>query len=234
MAAAGTAVRALLLGPPRALRVLVPTPHAAYLADDDGAVVLALLDTDAVRVPLGVVLPGPVAVAGLRRDDVVVAGDGRVVVAGAAHPVVRWADTAVPRVRRAAVPGAHDLLDRLVARVGAGPGLTPETDDVLAGALAGLHAVGATDAVARSAAGVEAACPRTTAVSAALLRCAVAGHAVPQVQALVRALATGRAVRRRAALEALGRVGHTSGPALARGVRVVWARSRSTTGLEVA
>jgi hypothetical protein len=227
MAAAGTAVRPVLTGPAHELVVVAATPHAAYLAPADAPaeVRLALLSPHAVRVPLGVVLP---VLPPLDLADVVAVGGGAVEVAGARHQVLRWVDTEVPRVIArpdGPAPATLALLGRLVARVGEGPGLTPEADDVLGGALAALHARAAHAVLTAIAPAVTAATHRTTPVSAALLRCALAGHAVGPVHALVHALARGDVVRRRAALDALARVGHTSGPALARGVLVLWNRA---------
>ena len=114
--------------------------------------------------------------------------------------------------------------------LGRGPGLTPEGDDVLAGALAAIRTVGtalgcrlalsmlddADDALA------DAAHQRTTTFSAALIRCAMRGEVAAPAAGFLRAL-TGRGdvdAHRRGLLG----VGHTSGPALAAGI-VLGARS---------
>jgi hypothetical protein len=109
-----------------------------------------------------------------------------------------------------------ELVDRLL---GAGQGLTPSGDDVLAGLLVAARAFGLPIAAVR--ARVLAARPGcTTDLSAALLRCACRGEAVPQVRALLRAMsqASERVTRLRHALRELCAVGHTSGVAMAIGV----------------
>ena len=123
-----------------------------------------------------------------------------------------------PRLRRGpdrplADGDAKPLADAVRRLVGLGPGLTPAGDDVLAGALVALAATGG-DAAAldRLVAPLR---PHTTIVSAALLRCAAAGRAVPQLARFVTAAAAGRAVP--AMVQDLLRVGSTSGTALAHG-----------------
>jgi hypothetical protein len=104
-----------------------------------------------------------------------------------------------------------------VALIGAGPGLTPAGDDVLAGALVAAYATGdprletwrhATRATLTSS--------RTTAVSRAMLHHALDGYATPELATLLTALCLGRAVE--APLTRLLAVGHTSGGALLTGV----------------
>jgi hypothetical protein len=98
------------------------------------------------------------------------------------------------------------------ALIGRGPGLTPEGDDLLAGAALGSRALGR--------AGIAAAlCPpipeaRTTAVSATLLRLAVAGAAPePVVRLLGGADPAG-------AVPDLLRLGRSTGRAIAAGLRL--------------
>ena len=108
--------------------------------------------------------------------------------------------------------------------LGKGEGLTPEGDDVLVGLLAGLRLVG--PAVGNPGAGgmqaevapivLTEAPLRTTALSAALLRHAVAGEVADPVAALLQAL-TGRGDQEEA-VSGLLTMGNTSGVATARGV----------------
>ncbi len=102
--------------------------------------------------------------------------------------------------------------------VGVGAGLTPGGDDVLAGALAGLHATGHTDIASV----IGLACgPRlsgTTPISAELARLAIAGHASLEVLAVLRALRVGSPGALRSAATRLLAVGHTSGADLAFGL----------------
>jgi Protein of unknown function (DUF2877) len=115
--------------------------------------------------------------------------------------------------------------------LGRGPGLTPSGDDVIAGFLLGARAFG------RSADGVLSAVDRcaatsTTALSAQLLRHAVAGECIPECADVVAMLTGGAAAR-----DADGRlvsVGATSGSALAVGLLMAARaalREGATTGL---
>jgi hypothetical protein len=114
--------------------------------------------------------------------------------------------------RPAALAGAARAL------VGLGPGLTPAGDDVLAGALLALGAAGDLTRQRALAEAVGELLDRTTPLSAALLVQACRSRAVPEVGALLRALAGAGDLD--AALVALSLVGHTSGPALALGIRL--------------
>jgi Protein of unknown function (DUF2877) len=112
-----------------------------------------------------------------------------------------------------------------VARLlGRGPGLTPTGDDVLAGALVTLNALGSPLAAALGAAVTAAAPDATTTVSAGLLRHAAAGECIPQLEDLLSAVgnatddpAAGALARAAGALLA---VGHCSGAGLLHGVLV--------------
>jgi hypothetical protein len=121
------------------------------------------------------------------------------------------ARTEPPRV------GPGDAAERLLGR---GPGLTPEGDDVLAGAAAGLRALGpaAGRAPARMDAMAGALVPagmrsRTTALSATLLALAAEEGALPEPAH--RLIAPGG---RAAALADLRRLGATTGSAIAAGI----------------
>jgi hypothetical protein len=104
------------------------------------------------------------------------------------------------------------------ALTGLGPGLTPVGDDVLAGALLALAAAGDVPRARTLSAAVTDCLDQTGPLSAALLEQACLGRAVPEVTGLLRALAGAGDLD--AALVALSLVGHTSGPALALGVRL--------------
>ncbi len=132
----------------------------------------------------------------------------------------------------------RDLPDPAVARLlGRGPGLTPTGDDVLAGILVTLRALGspAATSIARA---VLAGTPATTPVSAGLLRHAVHGRCIPQLADVLTALgatATGDAASPAdtgsgalpRAVGALLAVGHTSGAGLLHGVKVAVAIAHS-------
>jgi uncharacterized protein DUF2877 len=118
---------------------------------------------------------------------------------------------------RAAAGAAHRLL-------GLGPGMTPSGDDIVAGALVGVHALGeacpdplAVAGEAIAAVVTDRAGERTTLVSASLLGHAAAGRCIPQVAALVTALGRPGPDLERPLRDLLA-VGHHSGCDLARGV----------------
>jgi len=101
------------------------------------------------------------------------------------------------------------LAEAAAALAGLGPGLTPAGDDFLAGVMWGLRFAGERDVDARCAAIVDAAAPRTTPLSAALLRAAGAGLADARWHALLDALDRGQDAS--AALRAVLAQGATSG-----------------------
>jgi hypothetical protein len=126
--------------------------------------------------------------------------------------------------------GDHDLAGAVDGLVGHGRGLTPGGDDVLAGALTGLHAAGLTE-VARTIGGLvlPRITERTTLVSADLLRLAAASHACLEALAVLRAIHRsgsastaaepgGAGAPVTAAINRLLAVGHTSGADLASGL----------------
>ena len=122
--------------------------------------------------------------------------------------------------------GSADVQDAVTALLGLGPGLTPEGDDVLAGLLVGLAAVPRERPLARRLGDLVAglAASRTTTLSAALLRDAAAGFAVPALVDLVDGLPVvdqmDRTTTHRRLADVVVRllaVGHTSGAALAHG-----------------
>jgi Protein of unknown function (DUF2877) len=110
---------------------------------------------------------------------------------------------------------SRDPVPAVRALLGRGPGLTPSGDDLLAGFLLGCLAFGRDAAALRRA--VAALAPaQTTALSAALLSCALRGQCIPEAARLARALTGTGAIG--PALDALLQVGHTSGAALALGL----------------
>jgi hypothetical protein len=115
--------------------------------------------------------------------------------------------------------------------LGRGPGLTPTGDDVLAGTLVGLNALGAPAARTLGSAVTGAAPTATTTVSAALLGHAARGECIPQLADLVEAIGTGVVDPAGGALPraagALLAVGHCSGAGLLHGVLVVLAIAHS-------
>ena len=114
---------------------------------------------------------------------------------------------------------AYTPYDALVpfALLGKGAGLTPEGDDVLAGALVAAHATADPRLDGWRAATREAlATRRTTAVSRGMLHHALDGYATPQLAELLTVLCRGGDLD--GPVARLRAVGHTSGDALLDGV----------------
>lgn len=113
------------------------------------------------------------------------------------------------------LPGGRVDAATAAGLIGAGEGLTPLGDDLLAGWLALHRAVG--DATPEVDAAVAAHSHRTTLLSATLLDCAGHGEVLPEFAAWVRALGTPDAPAR---ARDLGAVGATSGAGLLHGARI--------------
>jgi hypothetical protein len=109
-----------------------------------------------------------------------------------------------------------DLDGPVTALLGRGPGLTPLGDDILAGALVTLRAIGSHETAAALVGAILPKASRTTSVSAALLWHAARGECVPELADLFRALNAGHGVER--ARANVLRLGHTSGAGLLHGV----------------
>ena len=133
------------------------------------------------------------------------------VVGGVLHlggePLVvgRLVDVTVPALARVGVPGTIDV----AALVGRGDGLTPYGDDVLCGWLAVARAAGLPTPQVDTQVRLLAA--TTTLLSATLLDCAMHGEALPEFVAWL--AGTGP-------VEAVERIGHTSGRGLVEGARL--------------
>ena len=248
VAATGPArIRHLISGPARPADVLGRFATALYLRLAGGEVI-ALLSSDAVRLPIGLILPTSSREFPLTHlYGQVAVGSGGVHVGNWSCRVSRLVSLRAPA---ALTPDRHaceylqhrlahcqsadpdlrlpDVLpddahfpeaaDLVRRLLGVGPGLTPAGDDVLAGLLVGLWSFGQKAGPLRLA--VLAGLPAgTTDLSAALLRCAARGESIPQVNKLLRTM-SGNAWPGRLddAMDDLVRVGHTSGTALATGV----------------
>jgi hypothetical protein len=248
-ATASVLVHDLITGPLRGATVVASGPAASYL-DVDGRL-LAVLGTGSVRLPCAVVAGGSSSPFG-REGLVEVGDGAVHVGGRPAVEIRRWFDprlrlgpldpAAVCRLDAALASRpcpdpllAPDAVERLAgglaggepdravaALVGRGSGLTPTGDDLLAGALAALRAVGSALADPLGAA-VRAHAPgRTTRLSAALLADADDGAVIPEAATVLRGLtapaALGHALE--PALDRLVAVGHTSGWHLAAGLAV--------------
>jgi hypothetical protein len=276
VAAASTArVRDLISGPARPADVLGRFATALYLRLAN-AEVIALLSSDAVRLPIGLILPTSSRQFPLTRlTERVMVGSGAVHVGdwscrvsqlisprapagltpdrGACEHLrhrltqcasqdldlrlpdplpectLLWKGTSLASTSSAhMITHSPDVAADLVRRfLGTGSGLTPAGDDVLAGLLVGLWSFGQRADPLRLA--VLAGLPTgTTDLSAALLRGALRGESIPQVNQLLRVL-SGNAWQSRLdkAVDDIIHVGHTSGTALATGV---WAAAIAIGG----
>jgi hypothetical protein len=128
--------------------------------------------------------------------------------------------------------GDHDLTEAVDGLVGLGRGLTPGGDDVLAGVLTGLHAVGRVEtAAAIGDRALRLVTERTTLLSADLLGLAAAGEACLEALAVLRAIHRpwsanavprpgGAGARATEAINRLLSIGHTSGADLATGLAI--------------
>jgi len=219
--------------------------------DDD---VVVATTADATRLPNSIEIGRPSSAgvfADIEHGTTATIGSRGIEFDSIAIDVVRWWNPrpALPAVSRAdletavaplspTVPGVDpsDLTDALSDRsprdllrasgrlLGSGPGLTPEGDDYLAGAISGTRilatALGDHAAVTMlevaTAPLVALAHARTTTFSAALIAHAAGGRVARPAGSFLLALAGRGDVE--AALDTLLSVGHTSGPALAAGI----------------
>ena len=104
------------------------------------------------------------------------------------------------------VPAAAETL------IGLGPGLTPSGDDFVGGAMIALRALGRPDAADRLGTwAIGLARHRTGTISLAHLACAAAGQGAGALHAALLAVSAPGAAGLSACLDAVDRVGHTSG-----------------------
>ena len=241
---------------PRVLSLLAPTaagvPNGVRLAAADASVLTRHVPGGSVSVGGGRILLGGVEVRAVRswpsRVPRAAAEHGRVEmisdtivamvaphasgVAGGFVAALRSALASLPTAPvTSTAPTVRAADDRLGAAVrqlvGRGIGLTPGGDDVIAGALCGLHATGATGrARALATAALDDVTDRTTLLSADLLRLAADGDACLEILGVLRAARQPRDVLRPnqsalvVAIDRLLRVGHTSGADLAIGLAI--------------
>ncbi len=240
-----TAVSQAVGGETRTGRVLGSSQAGLYLSFSGvpgGPGVVALLPASSVRLPIAVVSADRLPDC---PDGTVLVGDGVLRVGAHVWHPLRWFDPRPRPLRAVSPPvlaqvarllqglnesdvgvdprrawAAAEALalgdgEPACALLGAGPGLTPAGDDVVAGALAACALSGgepSSEVVSRL---LNRAGEATTALSAALLSCAVAGQVVPQAESFLRALSAGGV---QPALARLRAVGSTSGTALALGL----------------
>lgn len=205
-------------GDPTPAVVLAAYPRGLYLGLPGHADVLAVLTSDALALPIALRLGRPAAEIcwGVEQGAVVTVGRGGVALPALVVRAVRgWSPARV--APGSTLPASPDVDARVLVRglVGRGPGLTPSGDDTLAGLLLTARALGGWPELAAEA---EAALTRTTSLSAALLRAAIDGYAVPAVVTYVAAAVVGDApacARLRPEVLAFG---HSSGAALLEGI----------------
>lgn len=222
-AAASSLLARLLDGPAHRATPLVEAARTRaavhYDTGRDDVPVLCVCLPSAVRLPNALVaweLPtGPVTIE-----------DGALVAGQATWAVRRW--WTPPRPRGLVAPAPPSLPDVTVPAeirpdglVGAGPGLTPAGDDVLAGALVAAHATADPRLSGWRTAVRQALRTRTTtAVSRGLLTHALDGWATPELADFITAVCRGTVGQ---TADRLLAVGHSSGAALAAGVMHVFA-----------
>ena len=163
---------------------------------------------------------------GLAAEQAPRDGLARIVLGLMGDPCSALERVALPRVERlrawiVARQSARPPIDLL----GLGPGLTPSGDDILCGVLVALHAVGWTDLAGDLHAQIAGAAPSATSpISAAFLRAAAEGLGCEALHEAISAILAGQTEALAGHLEALGRIGHTSGwDALAGAVLVLQA-----------
>jgi len=251
-AVASIAIHGQVSTPATTAEVVGTSNHAVWLMLDDEVIVLS--SRDATRLPNGVEIPQLASdqpFLGIDHGAAAEVGFGHVVFEDLVVDVVRWWD---PRPvvsatslfalahRIAGLPSevsgvpAFGLREALVARsparllaaaktmLGKGPGLTPEADDYLAGAVAATRGLAGATGVDSAVRMLDRAGPtlarlastRTTAFSAALIHHALRGQLAAPAGSLLRAFAQRGEVT--AAHRRLLDVGHSSGPALAAGM----------------
>lgn len=216
-ATASQGLERLLQGPPTLAVSLGTSSGTAWLRC--GSYVLALSRAERARLPNGVAAPGLHFLPPARQRCVV--GDGEIRVGEAGVQVTRWWDPrpllspVTPQRLSEITDQARQLLgcehperlwssllaadrvgisDSARGLLGKGEGLTPESDDILVGVLAGLRLLGTTtrdrsDLLRALAPVVFIEAPfRTTALSATLLAHAWKGEVAGSLAVLLRAL----------------------------------------------
>ena len=135
--------------------------------------------------------------------------------ASLSDPMLQAALPTVVAVRRwlaSALAGDDTPLPAVDALIGLGGGLTPSGDDFLCGVMTALHYLGRKEIAARIAQSVLPLAARdTNLISAAYLRCAASGEASSVLFDVLACLAGAERALLEQRLDAVDRVGHTSG-----------------------
>jgi len=245
--AVAAGVLPVTMGPPVSGVVLGSMSRAVVIevTTEAGRRVVSLLNRVATGVANGVRIPGPARFDQIQSGDRALVGAGTIEVGPLKLRVVRSWGSRVRQVRpgassvaqlTAAVAGIHcgveqAAIERLRsalaadqgvpaaidALVGLGQGLTPAGDDVIAGLLTALHAMGRGSFASRIS--EQALRNQTTTLSADLLRLAGDGHACLEMLGLLAALHRPDAPVADA-IDRLLSIGHTSGADLATGLAI--------------
>jgi hypothetical protein len=238
-------VRRLLERRPGAVDLLGVATHAVWLGLDEGVLVVA--DRSSVRLPIGVELPGDDP--WIEPDQRVYVGDGRIDAGHVVIEVGRWWNP-VPALGRVDTTTLHDAVELIDSRIprrsddglaralagrdehglflaagdllGRGRGLTPDGDDILAGALAASillrRSLGRPAFALDRRPLLDLASQRTTALSTALIGAAIDGAVADPVARMLAAMC-GRGDLPAAIDEVLA-IGHSSGASLATGLAI--------------
>lgn len=244
-AAASVALRPMLEGPSRRAELMGVSRHAAWV-DVDGDVVV-VSDAEAVRLPNALELSLFRLDSWIRETDLVEIGTGMMKIADLDIVPRRWFDprpvlrstpvdqlhAALAILKEVAQPRSHPELQQALQfadanglvrtaaeLLGGGEGLTPEGDDVVAGALAAYVLLGTATGKSiqwLTTAGLEEwAQRRTTGFSYSLIVHALRGEVAQPFAGVLRGLVGDEHLP--AAVAQLQAVGHTSGQALIEGI----------------
>lgn len=244
---ASTSVAHLFAGPIQAGTVLAASEVASYVTLPNASTsrtLFALLAPAAVRLPIGVCVTEDALPA---RGEAVQIGAGVVATPDRTFRPVRWWNPRPHVLGDGLLAHGEELFDVVCAEpahafgiplndafavtralgngdagaalgvLGAGPGLTPAGDDVVAGAFAVLTLLGRLDDSVRDAVQTCAE-TRTTALSSALVAAAGRGEMIPQAAQLLAWVTTGDRQAIAAAAMTLFGVGSTSGHDLTAGM----------------
>ncbi len=219
------------LAPGRRGKVIARFERSFYVATGGGLACIG--GTGLGRGPLNVLIPGISELPKL--DENLLCGRGSIrFSSGLTFPIpgaVLWRPVPAPAFRRGAFPRIKRIFPRQSAAlgtwiaqgakgsapeeaatlVGMGNGLTPAGDDLIGGALIALHAVGDRATAGRLGGwALRLARTRTNRISRAHLACAASGQGHEALHLALKAILSGRRDLRRE-LQALKRIGHTSG-----------------------
>jgi Protein of unknown function (DUF2877) len=177
-----------------------PAPVKAY---DRDLLVLGLAAA-------GRIWPGIFRRGGLAAFEMQIEDDAATLLQHAAIPAIKSLKQTITKLLAEEEVKASERLN-LSRLVGLGPGLTPSGDDLIAGTLVTLHALGFMRPAAELWDIVETCLSDTNAISAAHLKAAARGQAAAVIHEAIAAIVAGRADSVPVTLRRLADHGHTSG-----------------------